>query len=66
MAPGSQEGEQSLLQDVENRGQEECDSQEDEQFISELSTVVLSDELPAEVDRPRHGLKLIIGLLDGP
>lgn len=64
--PGLQEGEQSLLKDVENCGEEEGDCQEDEQFIGELSAVVLGDEFPPELDGPRHGLKLVVGLLDCP
>ncbi len=64
--PGLQEGEQSLLKDVENCGEEERERQEDEQFISELSAVVLGDEFPPELDGPRHGLKFVVGLLDCP
>lgn len=64
--PGLQEGEQSLLKDVENCGEKEGERQEDEQFICELSAVVLGDELPPELDGPRHGLKFVIGLLDCP
>lgn len=65
-APGLQEREQSLLKDVENCGEEEGERQEDEQFVSELPTVVLGDEFPAELNGPRHGLKLLVGFLDGP
>lgn len=64
--PGLQEGEQSLLEDVENSGEEEGERQEDEQFVGELSAVVLGDQFPPELDGPRHGLKLVIGLLDCP
>lgn len=64
--PGLQEGEQSLLKDVENCGEEEGERQEDEQFICELSAVVLGDEFPPELDGPRHGLKFVVGLLDCP
>lgn len=64
--PGLQEGEQPLLKDVENCGEEERESEEDEQLISELPAVVFGDEFPAELDGPRHGLKFIVGLLDCP
>lgn len=65
-APGLQEGEQSLLKDVEDCGEEEGECQEDEQFVSELSAVVLGDEFPPELNGPRHGLEFFIGLLDCP
>lgn len=64
--PGLQEGEQSFLEDVENCGEEEGERQEDEQFVSQLSTVVLGDEFPPQLYGPCHGLELIIGLLDRP
>lgn len=64
--PGLQEGEQPLLEDVENCGEEEGKRQEDEQFISQLSAVVLGDELPPQLDGPRHVLELVIGLLNRP
>lgn len=58
--PGLQEGEQSLLDDVEDRGEEERHRQEDEQFVCELPAVVLGDEFPPQLDGARHGLKLLI------
>lgn len=64
--PGLQEGEQSLLEDVEDSGEEEGERQEDEQFICQLPAVVLGDEFPPQLDGPRHGLKLLICLLDRP
>ena len=64
--PGLQEGEQSLLEDVENCGEEEGERQEDEQFVGELSAVVLGDQFSPELDGPCHGLELVIGLLDCP
>lgn len=66
VVPGLQEGEQSLLEDVENCGEEEGECQEDEQFISELSAVVLGYEFSPELDGPSHGLKFVISLLDRP
>lgn len=62
--PGLQEGEKSLLEDVENCGEEESQCQEDEQFVSELPAVVLGDEFSPELNGPRHGLELLICLLD--
>lgn len=63
--PGSSldEGEESLFEDVEHSGQEERQRQEDEQLVSELTAVVLEDELPAQVDVSRHAPELLIGLL---
>lgn len=61
---GLEEEEDSLLEDVEDRGEEECESEEDEQFVSELPAVVLSDELSPQLDGSGHGLKLIVGLQD--
>lgn len=66
MVPGLQEGEQSLLEDVENCGEEEGERQEDEKFVSELSAVVLGDEFSPQLDGPGHGFKFVISLLDGP
>lgn len=62
----SKEGEQSLLEDVENSTEKQSQCEEDEQFICQLPAVVLGDELPPELDGPCHGLELVIGLLDGP
>lgn len=62
--PGLQEWEKSLLEDVKNGGEEESQCQEDEQFISELPAVVLGDEFPPELNGPRHGLKLLVRLLN--
>lgn len=64
--PGLQEGEQSLLKDVENGGEEEGERQEDEQLVGELSAVVLGDELPPELDGPRHAPELTVGLCHCP
>lgn len=64
--PGLQEGEESLLDDVEDCGEEECQRQEDEQFVCELPAVVLGDEFPPQLDGPRHGLELLIRFLDCP
>lgn len=64
--PGLQEGEESLLKDVENCGEEESQRQEDEEFISQLPAVVLGDEFSPELDGPSHGLKFLVGLLDCP
>lgn len=61
-----QEGEQSFFEDVQNGGKEEGQCQENEQFISELSPVVLGNELPPQLDGSRHAFKFIIGLLDRP
>lgn len=63
---GLQEGEQSLLENVENCGEEESQRQEDEQFVSELPAVVLGDEFSPELDGPSHGLEFFIGLVDCP
>lgn len=65
-APGLQEGEQSLLKDVEDCGEEEGECQEDEQFVSELPAVVLGNKFPPELNGPRHGLEFLIGLLHCP
>lgn len=64
--PGLQEGEQSLLEDVDHCGEKEGERQEDEQLVGELSAVVLGDEFPPELDGPRHVLKLVVSLLDCP
>lgn len=40
------EGEEALLEDVEDRGKEESKSQEDEQLVCQLPPVVLQDQLP--------------------
>lgn len=62
--PGLQEGEQPLLQDVEDRGEEEGQGQEDEQLVGELPAVVLGDEFSSQLNGPCHGLELVICLLD--
>lgn len=64
--PGLEEGEESLLDDVEDGGEEERQRQEDEQFVCELPAVVLGDEFPPQLDGPRHGLKLLVCFLDRP
>ena len=61
-----QEGEESFFEDVQNGGEEKCKCQENEKFISELSSVVLGDEFPPELDGSRHGFKFIIRFLDRP
>lgn len=60
------EGEEPFLQDVEDGGQEEGQSQEDEQLVRQLPAVVLQDQLPAQVDGSRHVLELLVGLLHRP
>lgn len=64
--PGLQKGEQPLLEDVENSGEEQGQSQEDEQLVRELPAVVLGDEFPPELDGPRHAPEFFIGLVDRP
>lgn len=60
------EGEEAFLEDVEDSGKEEGQSQEDEQFVSQLSSVILKDQLPPQVDGSRHVFKLLIGFLYRP
>lgn len=55
-----------LLKDVEDGGEEEGQSQEDEQLVGQLPPVVLEDQLPPEVDGSRHVLKLLVGFLHRP
>lgn len=62
-ARGLYEREEPFLEDVEDGGKEEGQSQEDEQFVCQLPPVVLEDQLPAEMDCSRHGFKLIVGFL---
>lgn len=61
---GLYEREEPLLEDVEDGGKEEGQSQEDEQLVCQLPSVVLEDQLPAEVDCSRHVFKLLVGFLD--
>ena len=60
------EGEQSLLEDVDDGGKEEGQAEEDEQLIGEFPAVVFGDEFPAQLNGPGHGLELLIGLQHCP
>lgn len=60
------EGEETFLEDVEDGGEEEGKSQEDEQLVCQLPSVVLQDEFPSQVDGSRHVFKLLIGFLHCP
>lgn len=53
--------EEALLKDIKNGGEEQGQSQEDEQLVGQLSTVVFEDQFSPEVDRPGHAFKLLIG-----
>ncbi|TNN47918.1 hypothetical protein EYF80_041861 [Liparis tanakae] len=64
--PGLQEGEQPLLQDVEDGGEEEGERQQEEELVRELPPVVLGEELPPQLDGPRHGPELLAALVDRP
>lgn len=57
------EREKSFLKDVEDRGKEESQSQENEQLVRQLSSVVLEDQIPPEVDGSCHVFKLLVGFL---
>lgn len=59
-----QKWEESLFQDIEHCGQEEGEGQEDEQLVRQLPAVVLGDQLPSQLDRPRHGLEFLICFQD--
>lgn len=52
-----------FLKDVEDSGEEEGQSQEDEQLVGQLPPVVLEDQLPPKVDGSRHVFKLLVGFL---
>lgn len=54
------EREESLFQDVEDGGEEQCKSKKDEQFVGEFTSIVFQDEFPAQVDRGRHRFKLLV------
>lgn len=60
------EREETFLEDVEDGGEEEGQSQEDEQLVRQLSAVVLEDQLPPQVDGSRHVLELLVGFLHCP
>lgn len=60
------EREEAFLQDVEDRGEEESQSEEDEQLVCQLSPVVLEDESPPQVDGSCHVFELLIGFLHRP
>lgn len=60
------EREEAFLQDVEDRGEEESQSEEDEQLVRQLSPVVLEDESPPQVDGSCHVFELLIGFLHRP
>lgn len=60
-----QKREESLFEDVEHCGQEEGEGQEDEQLVGQLAAVVLGDQLPSQLDGPRHGLEFLVCFQDG-
>lgn len=60
------EGEETFLKDVENSSEEEGQSQEDQQLVRQLPTVVLQDQLPSQVDGSCHVFKLLVGFLHCP
>ena len=59
------EREEAFLEDIEDRGEEESQSQENEQLVCQLPSVVLEDQIPPEVDGSRHVFKLLVGFLHG-
>lgn len=60
------EREETLLQDVEDGGEEQGHSQEDEQLVCQLPPVVLKDQFPPQVDGSCHVFKLLVGFLHRP
>lgn len=60
------EREEAFLQDVEDSGEEERQSKEDEQLVCQLSSVVLENESPPQVDGSCHVSELLIGFLHRP
>lgn len=58
--------EETLLKDVEDGGEEEGQSQEDEQLVRQLPPVILEDELPPQVDGSCHVSELLVGFLHRP
>ena len=60
------EREEPLLEDVEDGSKEQRHGQEDKQLVSELTPVVLEDELAAQVDGSCHVLELLVGLQNRP
>lgn len=60
------EGEETFLKDVEDGGEEEGQSQEDEQLVCQLPPVVLQDQFPPQVDGSCHAFKLLVGFLHRP
>ena len=60
------EREESFFQDVEDSGEEESQSKEDEQLVCQLSPVVLEDESPPQVDGSCHIFELLIVFLHRP
>lgn len=60
------EDEDAFFEDVEDGGEEEGQSQEDEQLVRQLPPVVLEDQLPPQVDGSRHISELLVGFLHRP
>lgn len=60
------EREETLLEDVEDGGEEEGQSQEDEQLVRQLPPVVFEDQFPPQVNGSRHVFKLLVGFLHRP
>lgn len=58
--------EKAFLQDVEDSGEEEGQSEEDEQLVCQFSPVVLEYEFPPQVDGSSHVFELFIGFLHRP
>lgn len=62
----SNKGEEALLEDVEDSGEEESQSKKNQQLVCQLTSVVLEDQFSAQMDGSRHAFELLVGFLDRP
>lgn len=60
------EGEETFLKNVEDRGEEEGQGQEYEQLVRQLAPVVLEDQLSSQVDGSCHAFELLVCFLHCP
>lgn len=61
-----QKWKEPLFHNVENRSEEKGQREENQKLVRQLSAIIFCDELPSQLDGPRHGLKFFTGIQDSP
>ena len=61
-----QKWKEPLFHNIENRSKKEGERKKNEKLVSQLSAIIFCDELPSQLDGPRHGLEFFICIQDSP